>query len=134
MVLQMAKVIHKLSTEELLGMKLRQAMLLGYLRDRGPVAQQQLCEWLWMDANNCVLMLNELEARGHLERRRDPSDRRRHLVEITPQGREALAQAERARETLEDEVLGGLSPEERAQLRTLLARALEREPAVTPAY
>ncbi len=111
-----------------------EAMLLGYLRDRGPVAQQQLCEWLWMDANNCVLMLNELEDRGHLERRRDPSDRRRHLVEITQAGRTALARAERARESLEDEVLGGLSAQERDQLRSLLARALEREPAAAPSY
>lgn len=125
MVLRLAKAIQKRSTEELLGMKLRQAMVLSHLRDvGGSTPQQTLCEWLWLDANNCVLMLNELEARGHVERRRDPSDRRRHVVDLTAAGREALRRAEQAREGLDDEVLAGLSREEREQLRELLARAV----------
>ena len=81
-----------------------------------------------LDPNNTVLMLNDLEAAGWAERRRDPEDRRRHIVEITPAGRKALARADRALDGLEDDVLDGLSPEERATLRDLLARAMADVP------
>jgi DNA-binding MarR family transcriptional regulator len=126
MLLRLAKVVHKRSTEELLGMKLRQLTLLSYLRAGAPALQQQLCESLWLDPNNCVLLLNELEELGYIERRRDPTDRRRHMVDITAEGLRALERGERAQESLEDQVLAGLSEEERATLRLLLARALAK--------
>jgi len=85
-----------------------------------------------LDPNNCVLMLNDLEDAGHVERRRDPVDRRRHIVEMTPGGHKAMLQAERAMESLEEDVLGALAPEERDVLRGLLARALAGEPAGQP--
>jgi DNA-binding MarR family transcriptional regulator len=125
MLLRLAKVIHKRSTEELLGITLRQVMLLSYLRWSAPALQQQLCEYLWMDSNNCVLLLNEAEEKGFIERRRDPADRRRHVVEITDAGRAALEQAERAQESIGDQLFVALSDEERATLRSLLSRALE---------
>jgi DNA-binding MarR family transcriptional regulator len=86
-----------------------------------------------LDPNNCVLLLNEMEAAGHIRRVRDPQDRRRHIVELTPAGKKALAHAERAMEDLEEEVLGPLSADERAQLRDLLDRALSGAPAEQPA-
>jgi DNA-binding MarR family transcriptional regulator len=126
MLMRLATTIKKRSTEELLGIKLRQMMLLSYLRHGAPALQQQLCEALWLDANNCVLLLNEMEELGYVERRRDPADRRRHVVDLTNAGRKALERAERAQESLEDQVLAALSDEERATLRSLLARALEQ--------
>ncbi len=125
MLLRLAKLIQKRSTEELLGITLRQLMMLSYLRWGGPALQQQLCEYLWLDPNNCVLLLNELEERGYVERRRDPADRRRHVVDVTDEGRAALERAERAQESLGDTVFAALSDEERATLRSLLGRALE---------
>ena len=104
MLLRLSKVIQKRSTEELLGITLRQLMLLSYLRWGGASLQQQLCEYLWMDPNNCVLLLNELEERGFVERRRDPTDRRRHVVDITDAGLGALEQAERAQESIGDQL------------------------------
>jgi DNA-binding MarR family transcriptional regulator len=122
MLLRLAKVIHKRSTEERLGIKLRQLMLLSYLRWGAPALQQQLCEALWLDPNNCVLLLNEMEDMGYVERRRDPADRRRHVVDLTDAGRKALERAERAQEEIGDELLSALSDEERATLRSLLNR------------
>ncbi len=124
MLLRLAKVIHKHSTDERLGIKLRQLMLLSYLRSGAPALQQQLCESLWLDPNNCVLLLNELEEMGYIERRRDPTDRRRHMVDITDQGRVALERAQRAQEEIGDELLSDLSDEERATLRSLLSRVV----------
>jgi DNA-binding MarR family transcriptional regulator len=129
MLVRLAKAVHKRSTEELLGLKIRQMMLLSYLRAGAPALQQQLCESLWMDQNNCVLLLNELEEMGYVERRRDPTDRRRHVVDITGEGRKALERAELAQESLEDEILAPLTDDERATLRSLLRRALEQPAA-----
>ena len=123
MLLRLAKTIHKRSTEEVLGMKLRQLMLLSYLRAGAPALQQQLCDALWLDPNNGVLLLNELEELGYIERRRDPADRRRHMVDITDEGRIALEHGERAQETIGDQLFAALSDEERATLRSLLNRA-----------
>ncbi|HEY1518719.1 MAG TPA: MarR family winged helix-turn-helix transcriptional regulator [Solirubrobacteraceae bacterium] len=124
MLLRLAKVIHKRSTEDRLGIKLKHLMLLSYLRAGAPALQQQLCESLWMDPNNCVLLLNELEDAGYIERRRDPADRRRHMVDLTDEGRTALERAERAQETIGDELLSALSDEEQATLRSLLSRVV----------
>jgi DNA-binding MarR family transcriptional regulator len=121
---RLAKQVYRRSTDELLGMHLRHLMTLSYLRDHGDAPQQELAEAFCMDANNVVLLLNELEDRGHIARRRDPADRRRHRVELTRAGRRALVGAERAQESIEDEVLGALDPEERATLWRLLTRAL----------
>jgi DNA-binding MarR family transcriptional regulator len=121
---RLAKVVYRRSSEELLGMRLRHFVTLSYVRDRGCVPQQQMCEMLTIDANNLVLLLNELEDAGHIRRRRDADDRRRHIVELTPSGRAALERAERAQESIEKDVLAGLSPAERATLHDLLRRAL----------
>jgi len=121
---RLAKVVYRRSSEGLLGMRLRQFVTLSYVRDHGPVQQQQMCEMLSIDANNLVLLLNELEDAGHVRRWRDPGDRRRHIVELTDGGRAALERAERAQETIEDDVLAALSPAERSTLRELLRRAL----------
>jgi DNA-binding MarR family transcriptional regulator len=72
-----------------------------------------------------VLILNELEARDLSLRKRDPQDRRRHIVEITPLGRQALEKADKAREALEDELLAPLSADERKTLKRLVERVLE---------
>jgi DNA-binding MarR family transcriptional regulator len=78
-----------------------------------------------MDSNTGVLVLNDLEDLDYAERRRDPADRRRHIVDITETGLEALERAEMAQGSIEDEILAGLSMSERAELRRLLVRALE---------
>ncbi|HYR54288.1 MAG TPA: MarR family winged helix-turn-helix transcriptional regulator [Methylomirabilota bacterium] len=129
---QISKALHRRTTEELLGMRLKQFMLLGYVRDHGGVSQQELEKALLVDANGVVLLLNELEAAGFSMRRRDANDRRRHLVELTAAGRVAVERAEKARESLEDEILGDFSPEERATLRKLLRRVLEGLLKATP--
>ena len=99
-------------------------MLLSYLRAGAPALQQQLCESLWLDPNNCVLLLNEMEDMGYVERRRDPADRRRHVVDITDEGRKALERAERVQEEIGDELLSALSDDERSTLQSLLSRVV----------
>lgn len=105
-------------------MDLRLLMALSYLGDHDGAPQQELVDALCMDAKNVVLLLNDLEELGHLVRRRDSEDRRRHNVHITEGGREALERAARAQEAIEDDVLQALDADERATLWKLLARAV----------
>jgi DNA-binding MarR family transcriptional regulator len=131
---RLAKQVMRHSDPELLGMDLRLLMALSYLGDHDGAPQQELVDALCMDAKNVVLLLNDLDDLGFLERRRDPHDRRRHRVHITEPGRQALQRAARVQESIEDEVLRGLDPEERATLWTLLTKASRgAEPATEDA-
>jgi DNA-binding MarR family transcriptional regulator len=107
-----------------LGLRPRHLVALTVLREeRGGSTQQALAATLEMDGTNIVGLLNELEAKQLIERRRSPEDRRRHLVELTGTGAEQLAKAECALSTVEDEVLGALDDSQRETLYTLLQQA-----------
>ena len=122
---QIHKAFNRRTGEEVLGMRFKPYMVLGYVRDHPGLSQQELETALFLDANTVVLILNELEAGQLSVRRRDPNDRRRHIVDITAAGRKALERADKARESLEDEVLKGLSADDKKTLRRLLERVLD---------
>lgn len=126
---QLGRVVYRRATEDVIGMKLKQLIALDHLRVNQGCLQQALGQTLMLDPNNCVILLNDLDEHGYVERRRDPTDRRRHLVEITPAGLEAVQEAEDKLESLEAEVLVNLTATERAQLRDLLAKALDGQDA-----
>ncbi len=127
---RLSKQVMRRARAESIGIDLRLLMALSYIADHDGAPQQELGDVLCIDAKNVVLLLNELEDGGHLVRRRDPEDRRRHLVEITTTGRRALERARGQIEEIEDEVLHALDAEERATLSDLLTRALRgAEPA-----
>lgn len=121
---RLAKQILRRGNEELLGMPPKLMLALSYLQDTGGTRQTELGDALGLDANMMVLVLNELEDRGYVERRRDPSDRRRHRVHVTRKGRAALQRTEPARRRIEEEILGALNAQERAQLAALLSQAV----------
>src|ERR1700730_13465236 len=106
-----------------LGLRPRHLVALTVLRDRGGSTQQALAATLAMDGTNIVGLLNDLEARKLIERRRSPEDRRRHLVELTEAGADQLAKAERALSAVEDEILGALDESQRETLYSLLQQA-----------
>lgn len=122
---QLNRVVYRRATEEVLGIRLKQLIALEILAKNEGCLQQELGATLMVDPNNCVLLLNDLDEHGFVERRRDPKDRRRHIVVITPAGTKALAKAEAKLEELEGEVLANLDPTEREQLRDLLLRAMD---------
>ena len=124
---RLSRLVYKAASDEALGMKLKAYATLSALRN-GPMPQQELCVAMHLDPNNCVLLLNEMEAAGHVRRLRDPADRRRHIVEMTDEGRVALARADEALNQVEGQVLRNLSEDERATLRTLLNRAAAEQP------
>ena len=78
---RLSRAVFLRSSVDLVGMNLRNMVTLAYLRDHPGVSQQTMTEDLAMDSNTGVLVLNDLEDLEYAERRRDPADRRRHLVE-----------------------------------------------------
>lgn len=127
---RLAKQAYRRSDERELGLHLRHLVALSYMRDHEACPQQDLADAFCMDANNVVLLLNELEALGYASRLRDPCDRRRHLVQLTQAGTDALAHAETAEGATEDTIFAALSDAERATLHELLSRSLRGiEPA-----
>src|SRR5260370_11223375 len=123
---KLSKTVFRKAEEALPGISVKDYMALTTLDDGG-VPQQRLAESRHMDENNLVLLLNGLEASGSIARRRDPDDRRRHIVEITPHGKKVLERAERGMAKLEEELLAGLSASERATLKQLILRALQNQ-------
>jgi DNA-binding MarR family transcriptional regulator len=109
---------------------LKRIVTLSYLRELGALGQKHLGPLLCIDANNVVLLLNQLEADGLVVRRRDPEDRRRHVVELTETGLGVLRHAEQGMFEIEDELLAALDEEQRAQFRALLREALYGENGV----
>jgi MarR family transcriptional regulator, lower aerobic nicotinate degradation pathway regulator len=105
------------------GLRPRHLVALTMLRDSQEVTQQSLASILQIDGTNVVGLLNELESSGLVTRRRAVEDRRRHIVELTDQGRETLARAEFMLAAVENEVLSALTNSEREQLAGLLRRA-----------
>ena len=122
---QLSKALNRRTSEELLGMRLKSYLVLCYVRDHPGTTQHELERAMLMDANGIVILLNELEAARFSVRRRDPNDRRRHLVEVTSAGLRAIERADKARESIEEEVLAPLSPEERVTMRNLIQRVLD---------
>lgn len=125
---RLSRAVYRHTSEETLGMRLKDYVALANLGERTGISQQEMGSMLCIDANNLVILLNELEAAGLALRRRDPSDRRRHLVDITPKGRKLLERAERSIASIEGEVLSALSSKERSSLRRTLAKAIEGAP------
>jgi DNA-binding MarR family transcriptional regulator len=105
------------------GLRPRHLIALTLLHDHGAASQQGLADTLRLDPSNVVGLLNELEERALITRRRDPADRRRHIVEISSEGTDQLRVAQRLLARVEDDVLCALSADERATLHGLLVRA-----------
>ncbi|MGV9667816.1 MarR family winged helix-turn-helix transcriptional regulator [Nocardia niigatensis] len=86
-------------------------------------SQQQLCEALGIHRNVMVGLVDDLEKRGLVERRRHPADRRAHAVHLLPAGRELLARTAEIARGLDAEMLAALAPADRATLIALLQQA-----------
>jgi DNA-binding MarR family transcriptional regulator len=108
------------------GIRPRHVAALIELRDSGELTQQSLCGQLHLDPTNLVAILNDLEQRGYATRRRDPEDRRRHIVEVSKKGLAVIDRVSEVMDGVEEELLADLEPAEREQLEGALTSIWER--------
>jgi DNA-binding MarR family transcriptional regulator len=85
-------------------------------------SQQALAEPLRIPAPRMVAIVDELEHRKLLERRRNPDDRRAYALYLTPQGKKVLDRARRIARENDERFCAPLQPSERDQLLALLGR------------
>jgi DNA-binding MarR family transcriptional regulator len=104
------------------GIRPLQYLLLLVLDASSGASQQELCVAARIDSGNMVELLDGLEALEYAKRARDPRDRRRYMVTITPAGRSALAELRQAVADYNAGFLSPLSEDERQQLVGSLAK------------
>lgn len=100
-------------------------------------SQQSIADEFGMPPSRIVGFVDDLEAAGLVERRRDDRDRRVHHLFLTPAGDKAMGRIAELGNESEEALLGTLDGEERRQLRELLTRvmaAANLTPGVHPGY
>jgi DNA-binding MarR family transcriptional regulator len=102
--------------------------LLNVIGAREGAIQQELGSAMGIDRSTMVSLIDQLESAGLAKRRPSATDRRAREIASTPKGRRLLQRARRMISQVEDEVLAGLTAEERRELETLLRRALDSAP------
>lgn len=90
------------------GLDGRELAVLAVLAAEYPLSQLAAAERLGVDRTTMVALVDVLEDKGFVERRRSPEDRRKNIVELTEAGRDTLEKAERARGEVEREFLAPL--------------------------
>jgi DNA-binding MarR family transcriptional regulator len=96
--------------------------VLALLGEQPRKAQAAIADALGLDPSQLVGVLDALEARGLIERRRDPEDRRRHIVALKAKGRTELAKLGKKIDRLEDELFVPLDAQSRKTFHELLLR------------
>ena len=99
-----------------------QRLALYELGTNGPLRLVQLAELLGVTAPTASRAVDVLVAKGLLERRPDPEDRRAQRIDLTDDGRSRFDERQTLARDAFEPAVRGLSRAERAQLRELLAR------------
>jgi DNA-binding MarR family transcriptional regulator len=112
------------------GLEPRHAGMLTRLAAHEGLSQQALGELIGLNPTRMVFLVDELEQRGLVERRRNAADRRSYALYLTAQGRDTLRQIQAAGNLHQDQIGASLTQAERSQLANLLRR-LAAEQGIT---
>src|SRR3954468_20047516 len=107
-----------------LGIEIRHFGALTALADGVP-SQRELADRLRVSGPVVVEMVDALEARGMVERRRDPPDRRSNALVVTQAGRDALETSRTELDAATAELVAPIGPHGDAELRALLRKLLQ---------
>jgi DNA-binding MarR family transcriptional regulator len=97
-----------------------------------PKSAADLCKGISYDAGAMTRMLDRLESKGLLRRRRSADDRRLVHLELTDEGRAAYPRMREMSMAVANRFLHGFSRTEARQLESLLARMIENAPGHAP--
>lgn len=115
------------------GLSMKGYAALATLMSVGPVSQQNLSRRIGMDPATMVDVIDSLEQSGHIERRRNPDDRRSYALVVTSRGKQLYRRASQAVADAEAGTLKGMKPAERAALMQLLGKIAGTRAEGTPA-
>jgi DNA-binding MarR family transcriptional regulator len=107
------------------GLRRQHFVVLSALAERGAASQAALGRRLLIDRSDMHALLSDLELEGRVARVRDPNDRRRMLVELTPAGARTLKRLDGRIQAAQEALLAPLSSADRRELQRLLARLVE---------
>ncbi|GGN82413.1 MarR family transcriptional regulator [Streptomyces albiflavescens] len=99
-----------------LGVKPKHVGLLSVIGSGAPASQQDVARTMGVVPSLVVTLADQLEELGAIERVRDPDDRRRHRLGLTPEGHTLLAECTARARALDEELTAGLSTAERDTL------------------
>jgi len=99
--------------------------VLACLDEYGTQSQRELADRLAMDRSDLTKLVDKLEQAGEVRREPDPKDRRRYQLSITRSGKTTLKRGIQIMDEATNEVLAGLTTQERAALEQLVLRALD---------
>jgi MarR family transcriptional regulator for hemolysin len=97
-------------------------LVLISLKSRPLASQRQLADAVGVKGATLTHHLNAMESAGLVTRRRDPGNRRLHVVELTPHGETLFTRLREAAMAFDRRLRAGLSEAEADQLETLLSR------------
>ncbi|MER5708983.1 MarR family winged helix-turn-helix transcriptional regulator [Streptomyces sp. NPDC053253] len=100
-------------------------------------SQRSLAADLGVVPSRVVALIDNLEQKGFVERRRSTEDRRHHELYVSEEGGRVLARVREAAAAHEDDLFAALDPEERVRLTALLGRIADQQgltPGVHPGY
>jgi MarR family transcriptional regulator, transcriptional regulator for hemolysin len=97
-------------------------LVLISLKSEQPASQRKLADAVGIQGATLTHHLNAMEAAGLVTRRRDPQNRRLHLVELTPAGDALFARMRDAAAAFDERLRAGLSQPDVVQLDGLLTR------------
>jgi DNA-binding MarR family transcriptional regulator len=119
--------VHNAADEALapLGLTVKQYGLLTLLVHEGPVSQGRLGEVMKIDRTTMVTLIDDLERTGHVDRTRNPEDRRAYALAATAAGKRVQRRAATLMKRVYDETLSPLSAAERDELRRMLIAIIE---------
>jgi MarR family transcriptional regulator for hemolysin len=97
-------------------------LILITLKQRPQANQRQIAAQIGIESATVTHHLNGMEADGLLTRRRDPADRRVHVVELTPAGEAMFHRLRRVVMAFDRQLHTGFDDAQIAQLREFLAQ------------
>ena len=102
------------------GVNGRECAVLIAIDDRVPLSQQEVARRLGVDRTTMVVLIDELENKGLVQRRQDPDDRRRNVVALTDFSHSTLRRDTSASDEAARRFLGPLSDDETAKFKEML--------------
>ena len=95
-----------------MGLTPEQFLLVDILWNQGPMSQQSLANNMQKDKNSVTKLVDALEKKSFIARRKNPNDKRSNIIVLTPKGERMKQEAKQFGISMLDKVLAGISEEE----------------------